>query len=173
MNHAASQPRSKPFLALAIASCLALSSILASPMLAQESPSVAFSLGAFNFNKSPTVLEGGVEYRHPIDVWKLAIAGGLFANVDGAFWVFGGLRRDFHLGGPWLITPAFGLTLYEKGDSKDLGGVFEFRSALEVGYQWPNRHRVAFGISHLSNAGIYDLNPGANSLIVSYSLPLK
>lgn len=134
---------------------------------------LAFSLGAFNFNKSPTVLEGGIEYRHPIDVWKLAVAGGIFGNVDGAVYVFGGLRRDFRLGGPWLITPAFGIALYEEGDSKDLGGVFEFRSAIEIGHQWPNRHRVAFGIVHLSNAGIHDLNPGSNSLILTYSLPLK
>ena len=140
---------------------------------AQELRSIAFSAGAFNFNKSPTVFEAGIEYRHPINVWKLAVAGGLTANVDGAFYLFGGLRRDFRLGGPWLITPAFGIALYEKGDSKDLGGTVEFRSALELGHQWPNLHRIAFGVYHLSNAGLHDLNPGSNSLIVIYSLPLK
>jgi hypothetical protein len=140
---------------------------------AQEPRSIAISAGAFNFNKSPTVFEAGFEYRHPINVWKLAVAGGLTANVDGAFYLFGGLRRDFRLGGPWLITPAFAIALYEKGDSKDLGGTVEFRSALELGYQWANLHRIAFGIYHLSNAGIHDLNPGSNSLIVTYSLPLK
>ncbi len=154
---------------------LCLSGVLVVPDVgrAQEPRSIAFSAGAFNFNKSPTVFEAGIEYRHPIDVWKLAVAGGLTANVDGAFYLFGGLRRDFRLGGPWLITPAFGIALYEKGDSKDLGGTLEFRSALELGHQWPNLHRVAFGIYHLSNAGIHDLNPGSNSLIVTYSLPLK
>lgn len=150
-----------------------MASMATAPLSAQESRSLAFSAGAFNFNKDPTVVEAGIEYRHPINVWKLAVAGGLTANVDGALYVFGGLRRDFKLGGPWLITPGFGIALYEKGDSKDLGGLVEFRSALEIGHQWPSRHRLAFAIYHLSNAGIHDLNPGSNSLILTYSLPLK
>lgn len=156
-----------------IALSLWMASMAPTCLSAQEPRSLAFSAGAFNFNKSPTVLEAGVEYRHPIDVWKLAVAGGLAVNVDGGFYVFGGLRRDFKLGGPWLITPGFGIALYEKGDSKDLGGLLEFRSALEIGHQWPNRHRLAFAIYHLSNAGIHDFNPGSNSLILTYSLPLK
>ena len=142
------------------------------PAMAEEPRSLAFNGGVSNFNKSPTWVELGLEYRHPIQVWGMAVAAGLTVNDDKAVWVYGGLRRDFSLGRSWIITPAFAITLYEQGDAKDLGGPLEFRSALEIGYQWPSRKRLAFVIYHLSNAGIYDHNPGMNSLILTFSLPL-
>ena len=70
------------------------------------------------------------------------------------------------------MTPGFGISVYEQGDGKNLGGPIEFRSIVEVSHQWPNRRRLALGMYHLSNAGIYDLNPGANSVIVTFSFPL-
>lgn len=139
---------------------------------AQEPESLAFSGGVSNFNKSEKRVEVGFEYRRPIDVWGLALAAGLTVNDDKSAWILGGLRRDFSLAGSWIITPAFAIALYEKGDGKDLGGPLEFRSALEIAYLWPSRKRLAFAIYHLSNAGIYDRNPGMNSLILTYSFPL-
>ena len=143
------------------------------PAVAEEPRSLAVSIGMFNFNKTPSPVEAGFEYRHPTGVWKMAAAGGLYANADGAVWVFGGLRRDFRLAERWWITPAFGASLYSQGNSKNLGGALEFRSAIELGREFRNRTRLAFGIYHLSNAGIYYPNPGSNSLILTYSWPLS
>lgn len=139
---------------------------------AEEPRSLAFSAGVFNFSKSPSAIEAGLEIRQPIHVWKLVVAGGLYGNEDGGFYGFGGLRRDFSLGHRWWLTPAFGVALYEQGDSKDLGGLVEFRSAIEIGREWSNRSRLALAVYHLSNAGIYDTNPGSNSLILTFSFPL-
>lgn len=146
--------------------------LAAAPIQAEEPRSLAFNGGVSNFNKSEKWIELGLEYRHPINVWSMAVVGGLTVNDDLAAWVYGGLRRDFSLGGPWIITPAFAITLYEQGDAKDLGGPLEFRSALEIAHAWPSRKRLALVIYHLSNAGIYDRNPGMNSLILTYSISL-
>jgi hypothetical protein len=151
---------------------LTLTLLAVAPLTAQEPRSLAFSGGVSNFNKSERWIEAGLEFRLPIDVWKLAFATGLTVNDDRSGWIFAGLRRDFSLGGPWRLTPAFGVSLYEQGDGKDLGGPLEFRSALEVGYRWPSDRRLALVIYHLSNAGIYDRNPGMNSLVLTFSLPL-
>ena len=102
----------------------------------------------------------------------MAAVGALYANADGAVWVFGALRRDFRLAERWFVTPAFGVSLYSQGDSKNLGGPVEFRSAIELGREFRNRTRIALGIYHLSNGGIYFPNPGSNSLILTYSWPL-
>jgi hypothetical protein len=142
------------------------------PAVAEEPRSLAVSLGMFNFNKDPSPVEAGFEYRYPTGAWKMAVAGALYANVDGGIWVFGGLRRDFRLAERWWLTPGFGIALYSQGGSKNLGGPLEFRSLLELGREFRNRTRLAFGIYHLSNAGIYYPNPGSNSLIVTYSWPL-
>lgn len=151
---------------------LTLALLAAVPAVAEEPTSLAFSGGVSNFSKSETRIEIGLEFRTPIHVWGMAVAAGLTVNDDKSAWIFGGLRRDFSLGGPWIITPAFAIALYEQGDGKDLGGILEFRSALEIGYEWSSRKRLAFAIYHLSNAGIYDHNPGMNSLILTFSLPL-
>lgn len=152
--------------------CLTFCLLATIPAVAEEPTSLAFSGGVSNFNKSEKRVEIGLEFRAPIHVWGMAVAAGLTVNDDKSAWIFGGLRRDFSLGGPWIITPAFAITLYEPGDGKDLGGPLEFRSALEIGYEWRSRKRLAFAIYHLSNAGIYDRNPGMNSLILTFSIPL-
>ena len=87
---------------------LALTStlLLISPLAAQEPRSLAFSGGVSNFNKSEKRIEAGLELRLPVQVWKLAFATGLTVNDDQSVWIFAGLRRDFSLGGPWLVTPA-------------------------------------------------------------------
>ena len=158
-----------------IVSLLLTGLLLAAVAPAQEPESLAVSGGVSNFNKSDRWFEAGVEYRHPLSVWKLAFAAGLYANSGPSGWIFAGLRRDFALGGggAWVFTPGLALTAYSRGDGKDLGGVLEFRSSAELGYRWPGHKRLALGIYHMSNAGIYDRNPGMNSLIVTYSFPLR
>ena len=143
------------------------------PALAAGEPfSLAFSGGVSNFNKAERKVELGVEGRLPTDLWGLAVAAGLYGNDERSAWIFGGVRRDFHIARSWILTPAFAVALYSAGDGKDLGGPVEFRSALDIAYEWPDRRRLALCIYHLSNAGIYDRNPGMNSVILTYSLPL-
>lgn len=140
---------------------------------AVEPRSLAFSAGVFNFSKSEKQAEVGMEFRTPTPLWGMAVAAGLYGTQEQSIWVYGGLRRDFSLGEGWLITPGIAISLYEAGDGKDLGGPVEFRTALEIGYEWANRTRLALAVYHLSNAGLYDHNPGSNSLILTYSFPLK
>ena len=144
----------------------------ASPAAAEQTRSLAFSLGVFNVSKDETSLEGGVEYRIPTGRWGLTAVGGLSGTEDASIYILAGLRRDFRLGEGWWVTPAFGIALYEDGDGKDLGGPVEFRSAIEVAYEWPKRYRLALVFYHLSNAGLDEQNPGSNSLVLTYSFPL-
>jgi lipid A 3-O-deacylase len=70
----------------------------------------------------------------------------------------------------WQIVPFTGVGLYEPGDGgKALGGVVEFRSGLEISVNVNPRSRVGLAFYHLSNAGIYDANPGSESLVLSWS----
>lgn len=149
------------------------SSVLAIPVQGQESRSVALSAGVFNFNKAETAIEGGAELRMPAGHWGLAGVVGLYGNDQRSWWLFAGLRRDFRVIGAWIVTPGFAVTFYEQGDGKDLGGPLEFRSAVEIGYEWGGRSRLALVLYHLSNAGIYERNPGSNSLAVIYSRALR
>ncbi len=135
-------------------------------------PTLAVSAGRFNISKTGKRLEAGVELRFPTDWHGLEIAAGVAGTEDGNLWVYGGLRRDFELERRWRLTPGFAIALYDEGDGKDLGGAVEFRSSIELGHLLTERSRVGLTLYHLSNAGIYDHNPGSNSLIATYAFAL-
>ena len=118
-------------------------------------------------------IEGGIELRwQAIEIpgmpAKLALrpVAGLAGTEDGNAWVYGGLRLDIGLGS-WIVTPQFSVSLYENGDGKELGGVLEFRSGLEIAYRFDEGPKVGLLFYHLSNANFYHFNPGSNSLVLT------
>lgn len=142
----------------------------ASPLAAQSS-GLAVSAGLFDIGQSEKAAEAGLEYRlEKIRLLRLALTPtfGVTANEDGAFWGYAGFRWDLALGEKWIVTPNFAISLYEKGDSKDLGHTIEFRSGLEIARRFGDG-RLGLALYHLSNASISDHNPGEESLILTWS----
>jgi hypothetical protein len=92
------------------------------------------------------------------------------ATSDGAVYGVGGILVDVPLG-PFVFTPSFGTGLYSSGSGKYLGSPIEFRSMVELGYQFENQSRFSLGYSHISNANITVTNPGTNILSVYYHVP--
>ena len=71
-----------------------------------------------------------------------------------------------------VLSPSFSVGGFHEGDGKDLGGAIEFRSALELAYRFENNARLGVQVGHLSNASIYDSNPGEEFVILNYSIPV-
>ncbi|HSN88855.1 MAG TPA: acyloxyacyl hydrolase [Thermoanaerobaculia bacterium] len=46
----------------------------------------------------------------------------------------------------------------------------EFRSGVELAWRLNERSRIGLCLYHLSNGGLYDFNPGTESLILSYGV---
>jgi hypothetical protein len=132
---------------------------------------------------------GGVEarwglFRLPLGGRHLPIepALGLTANGDGGTYASLSFRLDLAetvaaLGGgpapppaaerPWRLVGYTGLGHYRPGDGgRELGGPLEFRSGLELSRRLGPRTRLGLSFDHLSNAGIYDHNPGSESLVL-------
>jgi hypothetical protein len=143
------------------------------PAMAEEGAELAVSAGAYDIAKTKSI-EAGLEYRFRSRVWGLVPAVGGAVTEDGAIWAYGGLRRPFRLGPGWRLTPGFAVALYEEGSTgKDLGGPAEFRSSLELGYRFARGSSLGLAFYHLSNASIYDDNPGSNSVILSWAFPVS
>jgi len=70
-----------------------------------------------------------------------------------------------------LITPSFGVGIYDDGDGKKLGNALEFRTTLELSYQFENNNRVGLSIGHISNANLADNNPGVEIINLSLQIP--
>lgn len=141
-------------------------------------------------NETPAVLSGGVgwydfvqqdneagdfrlEYRHGEDFLWLKPWGGLEVNWDGSVWGGVGFLLDITFFDTIVLTGSFAPGLWAEGDGKDLGHVVEFRSQVELGYQFENKSRLSLAFSHISNANLDSTNPGTEVLSLYYHLPLE
>lgn len=123
--------------------------------------------------------ELGIEVRLP-GAWRAALPArlalrpmvGATVTSDRAAWVYAGLGAHWQAGPRWVLTPSFGVSLLDEGDGMDLGGPVEFRSAIEASYAVGPALSLGLAFYHLSNAGLYDSNPGSNSLVLTLTAPL-
>ena len=112
-----------------------------------------------------------LEYRHE-NMWRqLYPSWGVMVNTDGAVYGVFSLNYDINLTSKITLTPFTGVGLYDKNGSKDLGGPVEFRSGAELAYELENEDRIGINFSHMSNASLYDHNPGVEALVLNVSFP--
>ena len=88
------------------------------------------------------------------------------AEADG----LPGLVID-RFGDTCVLQPNAAFVGYHKGNGKDLGGEFQFRTGGEIAWRFDDWSRLAIAFHHISNAGIYDDNPGTELLVLTYSVP--
>lgn len=93
----------------------------------------------------------------------------LMATTKGATYLGGFVVRELALGRLLVLTPALGAGWYSRGRDKDLGLALEFRSGAELAARVGAGWRVGLSYHHLSNMSLRDLNPGAESWLLSVS----
>jgi hypothetical protein len=96
---------------------------------------------------------------------------GLMGTTDSAFYGYGGVLIDIYFGNRFVLTPNAAFGYYDNGSGKDLGSHAEFRTGAEFAYRFDDRSRLGLAFNHISNAGIAKQNPGAESLVLVYSIP--
>lgn len=159
--------------AIAMSVFLAVSAGTASAQTGTDEPDfLVLGAGAFDIFDDQTAAEFDAQFRLNTRLWIFRPQVGLFVTSDSAFYGYAGLYTDFHLGDSVVLSPSFSIGGFHEGDGKDLGGALEFRSAIELAYRFENKSRLGLQFGHLSNASIYDSNPGEEFLILNYSLPV-
>lgn len=114
-----------------------------------------------------------LEYRSDKKFWVFKPFAGAMATTDGASYYYAGILIDVFLGRRIVVTPSFAPGYYARGSGYDLGHAVEFRAQLEVAYRFDDRSRLGVSFGHMSNASIGDKNPGTESLMLNYSVPLS
>ena len=138
-------------------------------------PTLAFGVGYYDvFDNDDEAADFRLEYRSGTKLfWEIKPWVGLEATNDGSIFAGGGVFADFTVAPNIYLTPLVGVALYGEGDSnKDLGSVLEFKTQIEAGYEFDNGNKLGVALSHISNAGIDDDNPGTEVLGVYYHLPI-
>ena len=84
------------------------------------------------------------------------------ANSQGGLFGYFGLYGDISVGKVYF-TPQLAVGAWHQGDSRDLGGVFQFRETVELAYRFDNGQRLGFRVAHISNAHIPRSTPARKS----------
>lgn len=133
---------------------------------------LTFGVGAFDaFKTNPAAGEFRVEYRVGQKLLFIGPMVGVMATTDGGVYGYGAFYLDSQIG-RLSITPSIGLGGYHRGDGKRLGGPFLFHSAVDFAYRFDNGMRLGVKVTHISNAFIYKNNPGEESVLLTYTLPI-
>ena len=101
-------------------------------------------------------------------------AAGLSLGEHGELWVGFGQTFTYHFGESPFFAELHAMPgIYLDNGGFDLGGLIEFRSGIELGFE--NRSGWRFGVSydHRSNAGLYRNNPGIETVQFRVSVPMK
>lgn len=139
---------------------------------------LAFAVGAFDMLPSArsdrrTSAEFRTEYRFGQRLGPLTPFLGAQVTTDGAFYGFGGFGLDIRVGRHFVVIPNTAAGYFEHGSGTDLGYWWEFRSGLELDYRFANRSQLGVTFHHMSNAGLGRHNPGEESLMLVYSVPIR
>lgn len=150
----------------------ALSALFSSP--AHAEPQLALYGGGFDFaQQDDDASLIGAEYRFDDFYHGLRPVAGAFVTSDSGVYGYGGLQWDIYFTDHFVVAPQLAAGAYSDGAGKDLHHWLQFRSQLELGYEFKDNTRLSLGIAHLSNASLGDDNPGTEMLTVSYSFPTE
>ena len=134
---------------------------------------LSFYTGTFDFSddgKKSTLF--GIQHINE-NLYKESFLGtlqpvtGVMITADNAGYVYTGFQIPYQ-SGSLTITPSFTPGLYSEGDGKDLGHVIEFKSEIQLSFNYSSNSELAFSYNHISNASIGDKNPGANSYMFNF-----
>ena len=145
-----------------------------SSVLAQEPSLFTIGVGAFDIFDDETTAEFRLEYifpeRQKIGIFTPFI--GFSGTANSGSYFYSGLGLDLFFGNNFVVTPNFGAGLYGNGDGKDLGNPLEFRSGMTFSVRLSDYSRLGITFHHISNAGLNERNPGEESILVLYSVPI-
>ncbi|PYT14308.1 MAG: hypothetical protein DMF51_08810 [Acidobacteria bacterium] len=157
---------------IALALSVATGAVGARDTQPRHAGSFSVGVGTFNMGHSRTSDGLGLEYRLDSRAWRPRQSGrfsliptfGITGTSKEAFFAYAGFRTDLGLTSTWRVTPGFAVGAYDRNGDIDLGGPIEFRSSLDVSSAVGNGMRVGVTLYHVSNARLYDRNPGINAL---------
>lgn len=167
------------------AAVITLMAALAPPAAAQltlgspgDPPYLALGAGVFDITPSAHKNAGSAgefrgEYRFGDTVWILAPFIGASGTTDGAAYGYVGFGFDVNFGPSWVLTPNAAAGIFEPGSGTRLGSWWEYRTGAEFAYRFADQSRLGLEVTHTSNAGLTKLNPGEQSILVMYSIPMR
>lgn len=154
-------------------SVAAIIGAVCSPMAQAES--LIFGLGytRYSDDSADDFTLFSVEYQvdpfKSVGRWDFGLAGALSIDANGDGHLGLGLYTIYNLQKQWFIEGSVMPGVYSNGsDGNWLGGHFQIRSLLAVGYDLDDRNSISLAATHISNASTTEFNPGVNSVLLRW-----
>lgn len=130
----------------------------------------------FSHNDSKNSGLISLEYHHDpfFERGRFALhwTGGVTADFRGDTHLGIGLGGNFAFGERWFLEGSVMPGAYFSGENRNkLGGHFQFRSLLGIGYELNSADKLSLAVAHISNASTNDYNPGMNMVQMRWSHP--
>lgn len=149
----------------------ALAALLALPPLAAPAADAVIGLGYSDFSDDAASDSAILELElHSDPIWHFAgadwsVAGAVVAHAEGDFFIGAGPAALWPLRNRWFVEASVMPGYFDDaGGANSLGSDFEIRSLLGVGRQISDRLSLSLAVTHKSNAGSSDRNPGVNAV---------
>jgi len=167
-----------------VVAAIAAAALVARPAAAQFSLGSPggpqrLELGAGAFDITPSLRkDAGTqgdfrgEYHFGDMLWIISPMAGLDVTTKGGTYLYGGFGFDINFTPNWVLTPNGAVGWYQHGSGTILGSWFEFRTGAELDYKFDDQSRLGIAVHHISNAGLTKVNPGEQSVLLVYQLPL-
>ena len=159
---------------MVVAAAVMAMAVPSASVRADDPALLSLGVGAFDINRQK---DQGAEFRldyrsnYRLGPFKPFLTAAGVSN--GMSFIGVGVLIDVYFGRRFVVTPSFAPTWWQgKSDDLDLGHALEFRSQLELAYRFDDRSRLGVAFSHSSNASLGDTNPGTETLLVNYSIPI-
>lgn len=139
----------------------------------QTAPRFSISGGQVLNRRADPAAEVYLRYDLGRQIGPFGTAIGLSVGEAGEAWVGAGATYTIPFGRSGAYAELHAMPgLYFDNGGFDLGGAVAFRSGFELGYETSRGWRMALSYDHRSNAGIYEENPGVETVQVKLSIPL-
>ena len=142
------------------------------PSLSLAQDRLYLSAGYYDVFDDQDGLDLRAEYRWDYDIFETPIKPfvGLEVTSEGSLWSGSGVFYDAQISSHVYLTPSVGVGLYDDGGSDiDLDHPIQFRTQIEISYEFESTMRMSAGLSHMSNAGLGDSNPGVEVFSLGWS----
>jgi lipid A 3-O-deacylase len=145
----------------------------ATPARADDPDLLSIAGGAYNVLHEAKEAQGRIEYRFAYRfLYIIRPIVGVLATNERTVYGYGGFRLDAEIGRHFVLMPEAAFGFWSRGEGKNLGGSEEFKTGAEFAYRFDDNSRLGFMFDHISNAGIYSRNPGVESALIVYSIPI-
>ena len=150
-------------------------------ILAQDSPRLSLGVGVFNYMEDGTPPHNdqsgmvNVEIHSGRKLFNVIKPFAGFLGTDAnAYYAYGGFGIDGYFGRKKnvILTPSVACGFYKDGSEIKAGNPLEFYIGIDLFYRFKNNSRIGAGIFHISNADSGYRNPGSETLILKYQMPL-